>query len=195
MSYYLEVLQEYATFSGRIRRKKFWLFTLVSFIISLVISAVLPPLSLLYGLAVLLPSLGAAIRRLHDTGRSGAWVLISFIPVIGLVLLVFLAQDSEAGANQYGPHPKVNEGRFNTPQQQQLNSNAAGQEHIPGLEQSQQETKIECRECGTEINSKLNFCPECGSEILPAKKQKCSNCESLVASEAKFCPECGTNLS
>jgi uncharacterized membrane protein YhaH (DUF805 family) len=62
----------------------------------------------LYGLALFLPGLTVAVRRLHDTNRSGWWVLIGLIPFIGfIVLLVFLVQDSDPGTNQYGPSPKA----------------------------------------------------------------------------------------
>lgn len=60
-----------------------------------------------YTLAILLPGIGVSIRRLHDTGRSGWWMLVGFVPLIGvLVLLVFMAQDSKPGQNQYGANPK-----------------------------------------------------------------------------------------
>ena len=59
-------------------------------------------------LALLIPSIAVGVRRLHDTGRSGWWLLIALIPLVGaIVLLVFTVQDSEAGANSYGPNPKV----------------------------------------------------------------------------------------
>ena len=59
-------------------------------------------------LAVLIPGLTVAVRRLHDTERSGWWLLIGFVPVVGIiVLLVFLVQDSKPGANQYGNNPKA----------------------------------------------------------------------------------------
>jgi uncharacterized membrane protein YhaH (DUF805 family) len=64
-------------------------------------------LQTVYGLAVLLPSIAVNIRRLHDTNRSGWWLLISFVPCIGwIVMLVFTVQDSQPGTNQYGPNPK-----------------------------------------------------------------------------------------
>ncbi len=62
----------------------------------------------LYALAVIIPSLAVGVRRLHDTNRSGWWLLIGLIPCIGfIVLIVFLVQDGQAGDNQYGPNPKV----------------------------------------------------------------------------------------
>lgn len=62
----------------------------------------------LYALAVLIPSLAVGVRRLHDTGRNGWWLLIGLIPLIGaIVLLVFFFQDSQPGNNEYGPSPKA----------------------------------------------------------------------------------------
>ena len=69
-------------------------------------SALFSVLYFIYVLAVALPSIGVEIRRLHDTGRSGWWLLLVFIPIVSLVLLVFWIQDSEPGTNQYGPNPK-----------------------------------------------------------------------------------------
>jgi|SRR5215213_4986072 len=105
-------LRKYATFSGRARRSEYWWFVL-AFVLAVAVASVIdqitwgvPALSVLVLLALALPSLAANIRRLHDTGRSGAWYLISFIPFGGLVLLVFECMDSTPGANQYGPSPK-----------------------------------------------------------------------------------------
>jgi uncharacterized membrane protein YhaH (DUF805 family) len=113
MEWYLKVLRQYADFAGRARRKEYWMFTLVSGIISVVL-AILDTalmtglLGVLYSLAVLLPSLGVGVRRLHDTGRSGWWLLIGIIPLIGwIVLIVFLATDGERQPNIYGPDPKA----------------------------------------------------------------------------------------
>jgi len=60
----------------------------------------------LFALASLIPGLACCVRRLHDIGKSGWWVLIGFIPLVGLVLLVFTLMDSQPGPNQYGPNPK-----------------------------------------------------------------------------------------
>ena len=61
----------------------------------------------IFSLAVLLPGVGVAVRRLHDTGRTGWWLLIGLIPLVGeIVLLVFMVQDSAPGTNAYGPSPK-----------------------------------------------------------------------------------------
>jgi uncharacterized membrane protein YhaH (DUF805 family) len=65
------------------------------------------PVHVLYNLTVLIPSIAVTVRRLHDTNRTGWWVLIGLIPIIGfIVLLIFTVQDSQKGENQYGPNPK-----------------------------------------------------------------------------------------
>ncbi|MDR3414996.1 MAG: DUF805 domain-containing protein [Nevskia sp.] len=113
MNWYVEVLKKYAVFDGRAGRTEFWMYTLINFVVSLVVGAVgsaihLHVLGMIYGLAVLLPGIGVAIRRLHDTNRSGWWLLLSLVPVIGvIVLIVFFAMESDAGGNQYGPNPNV----------------------------------------------------------------------------------------
>jgi uncharacterized membrane protein YhaH (DUF805 family) len=115
MEWYLEALKKYAVFSGRSRRKEYWFFVLFNFLIGIafgIVDAVvgLGFLGLIYGLAVIIPGIAVTIRRLHDTGRSGWWILIGFVPIIGFfVMLYFLFQDSEPGANEYGPNPKQSE--------------------------------------------------------------------------------------
>lgn len=116
MEWYLKVLRQYGDFTGRARRKELWMFTLFSVIISLVLAIVdsqLPfgILGIIYGLAVLLPSLAVGARRLHDIGRTGWWQLISLIPIIGtIVLIVFWATDGDPGPNAHGPNPKTSAG-------------------------------------------------------------------------------------
>jgi uncharacterized membrane protein YhaH (DUF805 family) len=112
VNWYLGVLKNYATFSGRARRKEFWMFALINFVIVVILSALdmalgIGLLSALYSLGVLVPSIAVGARRLHDTGRSGWWQLIGLIPFIGiLVLIIFYVMDSNPGDNQYGPNPK-----------------------------------------------------------------------------------------
>jgi uncharacterized membrane protein YhaH (DUF805 family) len=114
MNWYLEVLKKYAEFEGRARRQEYWMFYLFNFIISFLLifleSLVGGPgiLGMIYGLAVLVPGLAVTVRRLHDTGKSGLWILIAFVPLIGaLVLLFFMILDSTPGPNEYGPNPKA----------------------------------------------------------------------------------------
>ena len=109
MNWYLEVLKKYAVFNGRARRKEYWYFVLFNFIINIVLSGIdsmttgMGLLPGIYTLAVLIPSIAVLVRRLHDTDRSGWWVLIGLIPIIGwIVLLIFVVQDGKPGKNQYG---------------------------------------------------------------------------------------------
>jgi uncharacterized membrane protein YhaH (DUF805 family) len=119
MQWYLGVLQKYVQFSGRARRQEFWMFVLFNFIITVVLSILDSILGLkmgsggsgllsgLYGLAVLLPSLAVSVRRLHDTNRSGWWILLGLVPIVGIiVLIVWYVQDSDPGDNRFGPNPK-----------------------------------------------------------------------------------------
>jgi uncharacterized membrane protein YhaH (DUF805 family) len=121
MSWFLAALRKYATFSGRARRSEYWFFflfyLLIVFGLALVDAMLGTPddgeglglLSGLFVLAMLLPSLAVGVRRLHDIGRSGWWLLVSFVPLIGaIVLLVFAVRDSDPGDNAYGPNPKEN---------------------------------------------------------------------------------------
>jgi uncharacterized membrane protein YhaH (DUF805 family) len=107
-------LNQYVGFSGRARRSEFWYWTLFQIILGVIASlldrAVFDRyswvISAIVGLGLLLPSLAVAVRRLHDSGRPGWWLLIGLIPVIGtIVLIVFYLLDSQ-GDNKYGPSPK-----------------------------------------------------------------------------------------
>jgi len=125
MDSFLEVIRKYADFNGRSRRKEYWMFTLfviliylALFIAGALLAAVVAKDShgaaglvflapfYLFCLAMFIPSLAVGVRRLHDTGKSGWWFLIGFIPLGGLVLLVFYCMDSQPGPNEYGPNPK-----------------------------------------------------------------------------------------
>ena len=126
MEWYLAVLKKYAVFDGRARRKEFWYFALINFLIFIpliiigVIIAAATAMSdqfgyfalmfiplFLYSLFIIVPSIAVTVRRLHDTNRSGWWYLINFVPWVGSVILfVFTVLDGTSGPNQYGPDPK-----------------------------------------------------------------------------------------
>ena len=120
MNYYFKVLRQYVDFKGRARRSEYWYFSLFSVLISIVLGIIdifvlgADPfagesgmLGNLYSLAVLLPSLGVLVRRLHDVGKSGWFFLIVLIPLIGFIwLLILLFRDSQQGENKWGPSPK-----------------------------------------------------------------------------------------
>jgi uncharacterized membrane protein YhaH (DUF805 family) len=126
MNWYLQVLKKYADFSGRARRKEYWMYSLFN-VIFLIIAMTIDNLlgttfkiggeygqSLPYGyiyaiyiLAVIIPGIAVSVRRLHDVGKSGWMLLIALIPLVGLIwLFVLMVTDSETGENKYGPNPK-----------------------------------------------------------------------------------------
>ena len=112
------VLKKYAEFNGRSRRKEYWMFVLFNLIISIVLASTERVLgigseygtgflSAIYSLGILIPSIAVGVRRLHDIGKSGWWLLIALIPVIGWIwLIVLLATDGLPGSNEYGTNPK-----------------------------------------------------------------------------------------
>lgn len=116
------VLENYVNFEGRARRSEYWYYTLaqILLIISVLIlgsifigafelemlTPIFGGLYVLLTFGLLLPSLGVAVRRLHDTGKSGWFILLGLIPFGGLILLVFYLQDSDLGHNKWGPNPK-----------------------------------------------------------------------------------------
>jgi len=96
--------KKYATFEGTARRSEYWWFFLFNFVVSMVLALMVPKVSYVYSLLVLLPGIAVTTRRLHDTDRSGWWQLISFVPFVGIVvMIVFLCQDSRP--NRYGAAP------------------------------------------------------------------------------------------
>lgn len=122
MNWYLKCWQQYADFSGRARRKEYWMFVLFNAIVAFVISFILglivgltgitalAYLSYIYTLAVLIPSLAVCVRRLHDVGKSGWMYLICLIPVVGWIwLIVLFCTDSQKGSNKWGNNPKESE--------------------------------------------------------------------------------------
>jgi uncharacterized membrane protein YhaH (DUF805 family) len=131
MDWYVQAIRKYAVFTGRSRRKEYWSFVFISWGVPFALATILAiavPSILTFGadenVAVLfyyivgiiylsyffhfIPSISVLVRRLHDIGRSGAWVFLSLIPFFGgLVLLFFTLSDSQPGSNAYGPNPKL----------------------------------------------------------------------------------------
>jgi uncharacterized membrane protein YhaH (DUF805 family) len=123
MYWYLKVLRNYVDFSGRARRKEYWMFVLINMLISiglLIVDGITGTynaelgwglLSGIYALAVLIPSIAVGVRRLHDRDKSGWWLLILLIPLIGaIVILVWFILDGHRGDNRFGADPKAGEG-------------------------------------------------------------------------------------
>jgi uncharacterized membrane protein YhaH (DUF805 family) len=125
MSWYLTVLKNYAVFNGRARRKEYWMFSLFNVLfalVALVLDRIFGTIIvgtfayyglfyILYILAVFMPGLGVSVRRLHDVGKSGWFLLINLIPIVGVIwFLVLLCMDGDPFPNQYGANPKATEG-------------------------------------------------------------------------------------
>lgn len=122
MNYYLDVWRGSFDFSGRARRKEYWYFTLYHTILAFsgellavglinenaMIGSVFAAIVFLYILASTVPSIAVTVRRLHDIGKSGSWLFIGFIPLIGSIwLLVLMCTDGTSGPNRYGLDPKA----------------------------------------------------------------------------------------
>ena len=119
MEWMLMPYRRYAEFSGRSRRKEYWMYVLFNIIVAVVLSILegvaglsqmvgpYGPLTALFVLGSLVPSIAVSIRRLHDTDRSGWWLLLALVPIIGsLVLLYFYILEGTRGQNEYGADPK-----------------------------------------------------------------------------------------
>ena len=99
-------LTKYADFNGRAARPEFWWFMLAQFVVGVILNMVSPMLGGLFSLAMLVPSLAAGSRRLHDIGKSGWLQLLALIPLVGWAILIYWdVQPGDAAANQYGPPP------------------------------------------------------------------------------------------
>lgn len=123
MKWFNIAMKKYLDFTGRARRQEYWMFTLYNILYSMILTAIslflvyssdssehiaFFVIPVLYSLAVFIPSISIAVRRLHDINKSGAWYFISFVPVIGIIwLFILLITDGDHGENQYGPDPKA----------------------------------------------------------------------------------------
>ncbi|KFC84258.1 DUF805 domain-containing protein [Buttiauxella agrestis] len=119
MDWYFKVLRNYVGFSGRARRKEFWMFILVNLVLTGVLSILDKMLGLriakdegllttIYGVLIFLPYWAVQFRRLHDTDRSAWWLLLLLIPIVGwLIILAFNCQNGTPGENRFGSDPKA----------------------------------------------------------------------------------------
>jgi uncharacterized membrane protein YhaH (DUF805 family) len=184
MNWYMQALSKYAVFSGRARRREYWTFVLVNgFILSLVYViyyfmlfsgslkwGLVTFIIGIFGLLIIIPSWAVLVRRLHDTGRSGWWIFINFVPLVGsLILLIILLSDSQNGPNQYGPNPKVFGYAPGYPPQYPPPYPPpyapppyppAGYPYPP-----QAQASAFCPRCGARNVQGAAFCPGCGSRM------------------------------
>jgi uncharacterized membrane protein YhaH (DUF805 family) len=146
--------RQYVGFSGRAPRSEFWYFQLFAVLLGIG-AAILDPTGAIGGLislALLLPSLAVSVRRLHDTNRSGWWILIGLIPLIGIILLiVWWASRGEPHSNRFGPPP--------------LGQSIAGLPPTPGSAGGAESSRMNCPRCGESIAASAQVCRFCGLEF------------------------------
>lgn len=112
MEWYLAGLKKYAVFSGRARRKEYWMFLLCNIVISFAIGIIgglfnVGFIGAIYALATFIPGIAVTVRRLHDIGRSGWWIFVVLIPLIGIIaMFIFMVLDGDNSSNKYGKNPK-----------------------------------------------------------------------------------------
>ena len=117
MNWYLQVMKSnYANFSGRARRKEYWMYTLFNILIVMALllvmvvldAAILSSVLILYYIGIIIPSIAVGVRRLHDVDKSGWWTLINFVPIIGGIwFLILMVTEGKSLENIYGKNPKV----------------------------------------------------------------------------------------
>ena len=129
MKWFIKCFKQYIDFSGRARRKEYWMFVLFNLIFASVATALdnitgltfsfngvessSGWISLIYSLVLFLPGLGVCVRRLHDIGKSGWFIFIALIPIVGAIwLIVLYCKEGDHGNNEYGPDPKAAEGQI-----------------------------------------------------------------------------------
>lgn len=120
VEWYLKVVRDnYANFEGRARRSEYWYFTLMNFLVAVVLGALsgvagfIMYIYYLYALAVFIPGIAAGVRRLHDINKSGWFLLLAFVPLVNIWLIILLATEGTRGPNEYGADPKNPNAEFN----------------------------------------------------------------------------------
>jgi uncharacterized membrane protein YhaH (DUF805 family) len=185
MEWFQLAWKRYADFDGRSRRQEYWMFTLfqclivfAAYIVGLVltvigIGVVLIGLCFIYSLISLIPSLSVSVRRLHDTGKSGWFLLIGLIPFIGgLILIIMMAIDSDPGVNEFGPSPKYSVPAAPFSMLPVMPAWTAGHNSPRSEVQPQPASSLAsdrsfgfCGMCGAKLQDASRFCGNCGAQI------------------------------
>ncbi len=175
--------RNYINFSGRASRSEFWWFVLFG-LVSTILLIWVPFLGWIYALAVLLPTVAVAVRRLHDRDQSGWWAIAWFLPLVNWALLIYLAFPGTSGPNRYGPDPLQQWGWPGqgppqpSPEQPYQPSPLPGgrspyppnppppgsQDNAPANPPSA-DARSFCTQCGMQIQDGARFCTVCGSPV------------------------------
>ena len=184
----VSVFKNYANFKGRARRREYWYFYLLSIIVTavgLAIEGILYNdeyvsfsgiyIIWIYGAATIIPSFSVTCRRLHDVGKSGAYMFFFLLPILGEILMwVWAFEDGQPWTNQYGPDPKGREMGFGGypphPIAPTKRCSDSGSE-IDGPESTTKAT-ANCANCGKTISAGTAFCPFCGENQNKAKHER-----------------------
>jgi len=170
MSWYILALKKYAQFSGRSRRKEYWMFFLfniifssVAYIIDYIIFGDANVISVLYILVLFLPGLALAVRRLHDTEKGWWWIFITLIPIVGnIIFLVIMCTNGTQGVNKYGADPKENE--TNIEKGNIFEDKNVGIIDNSLIKNDKERTKY-CPFCGAKLPADAQFCKNCGRKV------------------------------
>lgn len=178
MEWFQLVWKRYAEFDGRSRRQEYWMFSLIQFLIIFVgyivglvltgigIGVAILGLCFIYSLISLIPSLSVSVRRLHDTGKSGWFLLIGLIPFIGgLIVIIVMALDSDPGMNEYGPNPKFPEQPAMPAWGAVYSSPRLGVQPQPGPTFAGDGSFGFCSGCGARLKDASPFCSDCGARL------------------------------
>lgn len=164
MDWMILPFMRYAEFSGRSRRKEYWMFVLFNILVVialLIVSGILGLLAsdedigvgavvvlmVVYFLGTFVPSLAVQVRRMHDQDKSGWFVLLGLVPFGGIILLIFMLIEGTPGPNRFGPDPKAAASR-------------------PLQVTPTQTTPAFCSSCGSKIPTGANYCMGCGKPIV-----------------------------
>ena len=189
------VFSKYAVFSGRARRSEYWFFFLfnalivsVSIVFMLLtagignrrdISRIISLAAGIYFLATIIPGLAVCFRRLHDTDKSGAYILLCLTGIGIFLIVIWLTQDSDPKENEYGPNPK-----------EIWRSNKKAGRFF-------QEAMIICPFCSGQNKADASVCTHCGRSLdafhFAPKKKFCANCGAMIDKRASTCSYCGKN--
>ena len=163
--------RNYINFSGRAGRSEFWWFFLFTFV-STILVVFIPFIGWLYALAMLLPTLAATVRRLHDLDQSGWWAIVWFLPFVNWLLLIYLAFPGAPGPNRYGPDPLQQQWVWPGQSSTQPPPDQSCQPAPPTVGQNTRLANLSatdvrgfCTQCGMQLQPDARFCTACGTAI------------------------------